>query len=827
MRLSRLSRWLLALVFGCTVVASKDAFAQDLRGVVEPRIPPICTVLTAELTPHNGTLPDSVERHYRDTSRIEKAMRHCQPGSAVVLRAGEEGHTVFLIGPTRMSANVTIVVEANVAVWASRDPRNYDVSANSCASLASQPATGSHPATGSQPATGCKPLFAAQDAAHAAIMGDGVIDGRGGARLLLPDGKEGETWWELARRARAQDAISNLPSLLSVRRSNDFTLYRITLRDGPGSHVTTEATDGFTAWGLKVDAPRWARNTDGIDPLGGSTNVSIIDSFLRTGGDGVSPEAPEGAPVTHLTVRNTHFYTGQGFGIGVQTAGGVAHVLVTGVSMDGADHGFRIQSDRSRGGLVDDISLDSVCMRGVAYPVVITPIYAALDGNKLPVYRDIKLRNVHALAAAGVSPNVVLAGVDAGHRLEASLDNVVIDGVKAASLSARHATLTIKRGNLEPGGEDVRTTGSDGGGTALACAGAFPNFPQESAAPQSAEIIPAADTTFYVAADGTGDFTSVQAAVDKVPAAGGVIVLAPGVYRERVLVRQAHVTLRSANPDASRTVLVSDSSRVKAAVPAAGQAAVPAGSGAGTAASALGGAATLTVRGSDFHMENVTVQNDFARLDAASQLSADAQALRLVSDRSVLRNVRLLGGQHTAYFGALECAGASRNPCEAGRTLVVNSFVAGNLEVLYGDGEVFFEGGEIRSLPHAPLPSAQGAQGFLTAQGKHYPGQASEFVFRNTRLTAEPGVSDVYLGQPWREFATVIFLSPQVGGHIAPAGFRERQPAGLARMQTATFRIFNAKGPGAPTLMRALTAAEAAHYTPREVLAGKDGWVPE
>ena len=805
MRLFRLTLGVLALVFGGTFVVFKAASAQDLRSVSEPRIPSSCTVLTAELTPHSGALTDSVERHYRDTNRLEKAMRHCQPGSAVVLRAGEDGHTVFLISPTRMSANVTIVVEGNVAVWASRDPRNYDVSPGSCASLVSQ---------GSPRGAGCKPLFIAQDAPRAAIIGDGVIDGRGGAKLLLPDGKEGETWWELTRRARMEAATAAVPNMVTVRRSNDFTLYRTALRNAPGSHVTVETTDGLTAWGLKVDTPRWTRGTDGIDLEGGSRNVSIVDSFLRTGGDGISPEAPQGSPVSHITVRNTHLYSGGGLDIGTQTAGGVAQILVSGLSVDGADDGLRIQSDRTQGGLVEDVTFDTVCLRGVANPLVFNFVPATLEGNKLPVSRDIHLRNLHALALVSGSPGVTFAGVDAAHRLEASLDNVTIDGIKSASLVARHAALTVKRGNLDPSGDDVRTSGSEGGGPPLSCNGAFPNFPADSLAPQSAEVTPTADSTFYVAADGTGDYSSVQAAIDKVPASGGLVLVAPGLYRERVLIRQAHVTLRGEASDPARTVLVSDTSRVKA----------PAGQAAGPAATPPAPAATLLVRGSDFRAENLTLQNDFARLDPASQLSADAQALRLVGDRNVLRNMRLLGGQHTAYFGAQDCAGASKDPCEAGRSLIVNSYVAGNVDVIYGDGMVFFEGGELHSLQHAPMPLAGGAQGFLTAQGKHYAGQPSSFVFRNTRLTADAGVSNVYLGQPWRDLATVVFINPQLGPQIAAAGFRERQPAALPRMQTATFRIFNPKG--APTQVHALTPAEAAHYTPREVLGGKDNWAP-
>jgi len=92
--------------------------AQDSRNVVEPRLPATCKVLNANLTPHNGTLADTIERHYRDNDRLEKAMASCAPGKAVVLRADGSGKSVFLISPMRMRAGVTLVVEASAAVWA-------------------------------------------------------------------------------------------------------------------------------------------------------------------------------------------------------------------------------------------------------------------------------------------------------------------------------------------------------------------------------------------------------------------------------------------------------------------------------------------------------------------------------------------------------------------------------------------------------------------------------------------------------------------------------------------------------------------------------------
>lgn len=746
--------------------------------MIEPHYPQACKVLYAELVAHDGTLPEEpVEQHYRDNARIEKAMASCPAGKAVVLHANKNGRNIFLISPLRLRAGVTLVVDASAAVWASRDPRNYDVSPGSCGIVG-------------QRGPGCLPLILAEDAPHSGIMGEGVIDGRGGAKLL----GQNETWWELAHRAKVEDSNQAVSRILVVRRSDDFTLYKITLRNSPNCHVSTEATNGFTAWGVKIDTPKWARNTDGIDPQAGTSNISIVDSFIRSGDDNISPKSNQNGAVTHMTVRNTHFYNGHGFGIGSQTSGGIGTIRVDGLTIDGSDNGLRIKSDKSRGGLVQDVRFENVCMRGVGNPIVLNPFYTTFDGNKIPVYKDIVLHNVHSLGSGGIT----LAGLDASHRLEATLDDVVIDGEKNADITARHAILTVRHGNLDPVGDDVRVSGTTGGGV-YSCDGKFVPFPENTMSPVSAELIPPADTTFYVAADGTGDYYSVQAAMSKVPASGGLVLVAPGVYRERVLVTQSHVTLKSANQDPTKTTIVYDLSQ-------------------GTQGSQQG-TATVRVRGDDFTAENITIENDFNRTHKQEAQGSQAQALNLTGDRNVLRNVRILGNQGTLFVGAKNCPGATGGSCEPARSYFTRCFIAGNVGFIVGDGTAYFDDCEIHSTEH-PLA------GFITAQGKHYPAQDSLFVFRSCRLTSDAGAVNVALGKPWRDYASVVFLSPVMGIHIAQNAWREWTPGTTHRLETAYFRVYKPTGPGAVTSSLTLTQVEAERYGQREVLGGRDGWNP-
>ena len=199
-----------------------------------------------------------------DTARIQEAIDHCVAGRAVELRA-DGMNNAFLSGPLELKPSVTLLVSGGAVLFATRNPREYDVQPGSCGAV-------------NQEGRGCKPLIHARNAPHSGVMGEGSIDGQGGERLL----NQSKSWWDLAHQAKIENARQNCPRLVVADSSDDFTLYGIALRNSPNFHVMVSKTDGFTAWGVRIDAPANARNTDGIDPSS-STNVTIIHSYIRTG----------------------------------------------------------------------------------------------------------------------------------------------------------------------------------------------------------------------------------------------------------------------------------------------------------------------------------------------------------------------------------------------------------------------------------------------------------------------------------------------------------------------------------------------------------------
>jgi polygalacturonase len=101
-------RALVALGVGlCGFVHARFLHAQDTRDVIEPKVPRVCTSLSAGLHSENGKLPEAAEANL-DTARIQEAIDHCVAGRAVELRA-DGGHNAFLSGPLELRPSVTLL----------------------------------------------------------------------------------------------------------------------------------------------------------------------------------------------------------------------------------------------------------------------------------------------------------------------------------------------------------------------------------------------------------------------------------------------------------------------------------------------------------------------------------------------------------------------------------------------------------------------------------------------------------------------------------------------------------------------------------------------
>lgn len=310
----------------------------------------------------------------------------------------------------------------------------------------------------------------------------------------------------------------------------------------------------------------------------------------------------------------------------------------------------------------------------------------------------------------------------------------------------------------------------------------------------------AAEKTITVAAEGGGDFKTVQEAIAAVPDNSEdrtIIRIKPGTYQGHFVVPTSknHVTFHGDSPE---TTILTWDRNVKDPIPEGHDKFNPG----------------LHVQASDFRAENLTIQN-------TSGDHGQALAARIDGDRAVFKNCRLLGWQDTLMVNK-------------GRQYFKDCSIEGRVDFIYGDGTTVFENCTIHSKNSSYVTAAS------TAQEKPY-----GFVFLNCKLTGDPapwvdpaGVipprstknAKAYLGRPWRPYASVVFLRCEMGDHIRPEGWHNwGKPENEA---TARYAEYGNTGPGAATDKRVpwakqLTKEEADKITLESVLGGSDNWKPK
>lgn len=447
----------------CALVACGSlgvATGQDTREVAEPKIPPSCTVLRADLHATNNALAEADEEKL-DTQRIQAATDACAQGKAVELRT-TGANNAFLSGPLQLREGVTLLIDKDVTLYASRNPKDYDVVPGGCGVSGPE-------------ARQCKPLISI-NVKNAAIMGDGAIDGRGDRSVI---GKS-YTWWQQSRAAEPTNARYSAPRLIIANHADGLILYRIRLHNSPNFHVAVNNTNGFTAWGVHLLTPTVrgtdARNTDGIDP-GNSQNITITRSWINNGDDNIAIKAN----VQHMSVIDNHFYSGHGMSMGSE-ARDEDHILVDTLTLDHTTSGVRIKANVQRGGTVRNVTYRNICMKDVAVPISISPFYngqttdgivdLGMKGDRIPDYKGITFENVLSL-----TPGIAqIAGLNADHLTEVTLNGVDIRDIQPDQVRAQFAKITIgpMGSNLKFSGNGVTSTPESAPlKTSFSCAGKF------------------------------------------------------------------------------------------------------------------------------------------------------------------------------------------------------------------------------------------------------------------------------------------------------------------------------------------------------------------
>jgi pectinesterase len=286
---------------------------------------------------------------------------------------------------------------------------------------------------------------------------------------------------------------------------------------------------------------------------------------------------------------------------------------------------------------------------------------------------------------------------------------------------------------------------------------------------------------FYIVVDqtGHGNFLTIQDAINSAPSFPYqriIIFVKNGVYKEKVKVHSWNPKISLIGESREGTIITYDDYFNKI----------------GLGRNSTFYTYTMLVEGNDFFAKNLTIQNTSGEVGQAVALNVNA-------DRVFFSNCSFIGNQDTLYTSG-----------EGTKNYFNNCYIEGTTDFIFGDATVLFENCEIHSKKDSYVTAAS------TPQNTNF-----GYVFKDCKLTAVEGVSQVYLGRPWRIYAKTIFMNCEMGGHIKPEGWENWSKPEAEK--SAFYAEYNCKGPGFQPQKRVswshqLTKKESEEYTSEAIL---------
>ena len=283
--------------------------------------------------------------------------------------------------------------------------------------------------------------------------------------------------------------------------------------------------------------------------------------------------------------------------------------------------------------------------------------------------------------------------------------------------------------------------------------------------------------TITVAKDGSGQFTTVQAAVNSIASGSSAhirIDIKAGSYKEKLTINsRSNLCLTGAG--ATTTILTYND--------------------ASATVNSTSGSASVAIGANDFSAANLTFENSYGT-------GSQAVALNATGQRQQYLNCRFVGYQDTLYT-------------HSGSQYFRNCYVQGNTDYVFGGATAVLDNCEVRNVEGGSAVAAPNTD----------IGVAYGIVFLGGKFTAASGVSSksVGLGRPWGHDGAAAYLHVDLGAHIVAAGF---VPMSDNQPENARFHEYQSTGTGANASARPayqLTASQAASYTIATVFGS---WIP-
>ncbi|KAK7335979.1 hypothetical protein VNO80_28153 [Phaseolus coccineus] len=197
---------------------------------------------------------------------------------------------------------------------------------------------------------------------HLTVDGGGSINGMG------------EKWWARSCKINSTNPCHPAPTALTFHRCKDLKIRNLMLINSQQMHLSFTNCMRVVASHLKVLAPAFSPNTDGIH-ISATKGVQVRDTVIRTGDDCISIVRNS----SRVWIRNIS--CGPGHGISIGSLGKskkwetVQNVIVDGAYLYNTDNGVRIKTWQGGSGFASKITFQNILMENVSNPIVIDQYY--------------------------------------------------------------------------------------------------------------------------------------------------------------------------------------------------------------------------------------------------------------------------------------------------------------------------------------------------------------------------------------------------------------------------------------------------------------------
>jgi pectate lyase/pectin methylesterase-like acyl-CoA thioesterase/fibronectin type 3 domain-containing protein len=468
-------------------------------------------------------------------------------------------------------------------------------------------------------------------------------------------------------------------------------------------------------------------------------------------------------------------------------------------SVPGAD-AYHVARSTENGGPYERISpaavaatsyTDSTAVNGVTYYYVVSAVNAKQES------RSSNQRSVYVYTAPAGAP-----ATPVNVRAEAETGKVTLVWQTSSAAEAYQVDRKTANGAFETVGTVTETAFEDvsvANGTIYTYRVTARSASGASAPSAEVQALPAQvlKVDGKAAATDTDVFQTVQAAVNAVPASNTervIISIAPGTYKEKLVVTSPYITLVGAGMDET-VITYGDYAGTTATTGQTGH----------TGNTFL--SQTVDVKADYFQAFNLTIENSSTPRSKVAQ----AVALSLKSDMVVLDGVRLKGYQDTLYNGL--------NGQNAGRHYIANSIIEGDVDFIFGEAPTV-----VLDNVTMLLVSTEGGGGHITAGAQKNVDDIG-YVIINSRVEDDASAQGAYdLGRPWKDYADVSFINTFINSEKMIAAGWVTACAGTCK--TSELSEYNSYGPGAAASSRTAAVMETAAEADRTIPQLFGGWDP-